>query len=47
MTITATAVVFYARGQTIVSKLSMAAEYIFMSTASDDGMMFLKLFDDL
>jgi hypothetical protein len=40
-------VVFYTRGQTIVSKSTMAAEYIAISTASDDGMLLLKLFDDL
>jgi hypothetical protein len=47
ITINGTAVVLYTQGQTIVSKSTMAAEYIPISTASDDGMLLLKLFDDL
>jgi hypothetical protein len=47
ITINGTAVVFYTRGQTIVSKTTMAAGYIAKSTASDDGMLLHKLIDDL
>jgi hypothetical protein len=42
-----TPVTYYSRGQNLVTESTMAAEYIAVSTATDDGMLLLKLLDEL